>query len=1101
MLNCVWRKFANIVWCALLLGSASFGQATRTITGRVTDDKGETGSYINIVVVNGAGGALTKEDGSFSLDIPRKDKVTHRKAETQTVEVGKNLNSISVVMRKGRGSGYCPTGKGPESGLRSRSIKGRITDSRTNAPIPDAGVVAGGDQDHASSNYRGEFELEEIWGDVIVRISRPGYVPQEIRIAPDRFLADVSLVRRDYVDTSLHFITGRLTDSRSGQPMKSGVIKTVSLNQPPPQYKDEGTEGQAVADDSGNFSLIVPRSGATLQASFIGYDSADVFVGAGTNTVNISLKQNLPQPVAAAPATVTTSPAPAPAPAPARSEPPRSPSPATQPAPPPPARPNATTAAPAQTPAPAAPAASTNTPTADSLMGSAWTTVLEGGDLSKSIAELTLAAQRAPNLKTIPFQIAELKKMAGDLDGAAAEYRKLMEDKNAVLGANTGLCGVFLAKGKLADALASCQSVLAAGESVIVRSLLGDILSRKGDLAGAIEQYQKAISLDPRYAQAYENLSAAYKSRGDSVRAKEALAKSLELTPGADEQARAKFRRQRLVSGFVSEVADELRTAWSLDNMNSAFSKMNSFNRPTADQQSEFAALQKRRNEYLAERYRIAIKLYPENVSAHFGLWVALRDTEPEVALQSIQRAIQLQPTNVSVRLALASLYRTKGDSVAEMNTLRETVRTFPQNAEAHSALAEAWEARNDSIAALEEYRAAVQAEPNNVHQRFGLALRLRTLSDRIGSLAEYYQAARSAPNNAQARYFYGDALEKVGDFRAAIVEYRAGFLVDPTNPSAQGYLSRALEKSGDTRGAIQMYRDIAAADPKNSKPHQEIATLMKGIGDKPGALAELRIAAGLKPKDSGIQLSLGWALIDANDYKGALDALKISLINDPENSFVRDQYNQQAQRMGLPALKPGELPAPPPVSAPSAVASRPAPTAAKTDPPRPVASAAPAPPVPPPSVAIDLCPTPGTFSRPVDQGYAAYLRGVDIAKNKGPQDTMMDCLEKGASLGDFNSALMQALIYSNVKNPAIALSWLMVADRYKATRLEYLRSVGRVPSPDAAKQFQRWETEDKTTIHQRIDSKLTPEFRKEAQWRFDLWLTRQPNSLAYQKY
>ena len=60
---------------------------------------------------------------------------------------------------------------------------------------------------------------------------------------------------------------------------------------------------------------------------------------------------------------------------------------------------------------------------------------------------------------------------------------------------------------------------------------LGNALMAKGDLAGAIVAYNKAIELNPKASKAYYNLGIALKAKGDLAGAIVAYNKAIELNP------------------------------------------------------------------------------------------------------------------------------------------------------------------------------------------------------------------------------------------------------------------------------------------------------------------------------------------------------------------------------------------------------------------------------------------------------------------------------------------------------------------------------------------------------------------------------------------
>jgi tetratricopeptide (TPR) repeat protein len=68
-------------------------------------------------------------------------------------------------------------------------------------------------------------------------------------------------------------------------------------------------------------------------------------------------------------------------------------------------------------------------------------------------------------------------------------------------------------------------------DSVVVLTLMGDAYRRKGSWDGAIQQYEKAISLDPGFSSAYYGMGVAFMGKRDVARAYELFSKTLSIDP------------------------------------------------------------------------------------------------------------------------------------------------------------------------------------------------------------------------------------------------------------------------------------------------------------------------------------------------------------------------------------------------------------------------------------------------------------------------------------------------------------------------------------------------------------------------------------------
>jgi len=78
-------------------------------------------------------------------------------------------------------------------------------------------------------------------------------------------------------------------------------------------------------------------------------------------------------------------------------------------------------------------------------------------------------------------------------------------------------------------------------DEVELANTLGRIKAKEGDIDGAISFFNRAIELDPNYAESYNNLGFIYHKKGDYERAKEYFEKTLEINPN-HEKARMNLK-------------------------------------------------------------------------------------------------------------------------------------------------------------------------------------------------------------------------------------------------------------------------------------------------------------------------------------------------------------------------------------------------------------------------------------------------------------------------------------------------------------------------------------------------------------------------------
>lgn len=154
-------------------------------------------------------------------------------------------------------------------------------------------------------------------------------------------------------------------------------------------------------------------------------------------------------------------------------------------------------------------------------------------------------AQGAPDLKAAQLKVEKNPKDAealndlgfalrqnGKLDEAQNYLKQALEIKPEMGSAHANLSVVYYDQSKTADALREAQAAVKTdANNAIFRVILGNALSKTGDLKGAAQEYKLAIHLQPDYENAIYHLGRVLAEDGDLNEAKYQLAKALSLDP------------------------------------------------------------------------------------------------------------------------------------------------------------------------------------------------------------------------------------------------------------------------------------------------------------------------------------------------------------------------------------------------------------------------------------------------------------------------------------------------------------------------------------------------------------------------------------------
>jgi Flp pilus assembly protein TadD len=182
---------------------------------------------------------------------------------------------------------------------------------------------------------------------------------------------------------------------------------------------------------------------------------------------------------------------------------------------------------------------------------------------------------------------------------------------------------------------------------------LGTALFKKGQIDGAINQFQEAIRLKPGFpgfARAHNNLGVALNKTGQIDEAMRQFQEAIRLVPDD-----ASFH----------------------NNLGTALGR-------------------KGQTDEAIRQFQEAIRLKPDFVEAHYNLGIALGwKGQTDEAISQYQEAIRLKPDYAEIHNDLGAALGMKGEIDEAISQYQEAIRLKPDYAEAHKNLAHALEMKN----------------------------------------------------------------------------------------------------------------------------------------------------------------------------------------------------------------------------------------------------------------------------------------------------------------------------------------------------------------------------------------------------------------------
>ena len=331
------------------------------------------------------------------------------------------------------------------------------------------------------------------------------------------------------------------------------------------------------------------------------------------------------------------------------------------------------------------------------------------------------------------------------------------------------------------------------------RALLDD---QKGD--EAIVEFDEAVRLDPKYAQAYIDRGLAYSRKGDPDRAIADYNKALRLDPklalAYAGRGHAYARKGDLVRAFADcEEALRLdpKLARAYNSRGLTYYQKGDLDRAIAD-------------------YNEALRLDPKLARAYDNRGHAYsRKGDLDRAIVDYNEALRLDPKLAMAYNNRGFAYARKGDLVRAFADCEEALRLDPKLAVAYNSRGHTYARKGDLDRAIVDYNEALRLDPKLAvaYDNRGHAYSRKGDLDR--AIVDYDEAIRLDPKLALAYLNRGHAYSRKGDLDRAIVDYDEAIRLDPKLAMAYNNRGFAYDKKGDLDRAIADYDAAIRLDPK----------------------------------------------------------------------------------------------------------------------------------------------------------------------------------------------------------------------------------------------------------------------------------------------
>jgi tetratricopeptide (TPR) repeat protein len=258
----------------------------------------------------------------------------------------------------------------------------------------------------------------------------------------------------------------------------------------------------------------------------------------------------------------------------------------------------------------------------------------------------------------------------------------------------------------------------------------------------AMVEYQKALEIDPDYANTYNSMGLALAAWGRPDEAIIQYRKALEMDPDNIQLYRnlsaaleGRGRNSEAIALFRQCVERWPHDAEARNHLGAALGQAGKLDEATAQLEQ-------------------ALKLDPRCAEAHYNLGkVLVGRGRLDEALTHFEQAVAIKPDYANAQHNLGSLFMAQGRLAEAVDHYHQALQVTPNDADTHYGLGNALMALGQLDEAMTHYQKALETKPDSatIHNALGITATARGHFDE--ALAHYRQAQKLEPNDAFAHY------------------------------------------------------------------------------------------------------------------------------------------------------------------------------------------------------------------------------------------------------------------------------------------------------------------------------------------------------------
>lgn len=514
------------------------------------------------------------------------------------------------------------------------------------------------------------------------------------------------------------------------------------------------------------------------------------------------------------------------------------------------------------------------------LLALAGEASMQTKNFAKATEYFEQASKLAPEAAQLHIALGMSRLGQGEDARAIAELEKAASMDTKSSQADILLVSTHLQHKEYDKALAAIMTLeKEQPDNPLVHNFKGGAYLGKKDIPNARASFEKALTLQPTYFPAVQNLA-----QLDMLENKpDAAKKRFENLLAIDQkniQAMTALAGIALSQGQKKEATVLLERA---SNEN-----------PDALQPARLLAAhylllgEKQKSLNLARKLLVANPSNPDVLD--LLAQAQLADGDKQGALESYSKLVSLNPASAPAQFRMASIYMSMQNQPAASDALKKALALQPDYLEAQLAVAslEAGKGNFDQSLAIAR---RIQKQHGKSPAGFELEGNLLMAQKKPDLAVKAYEQAFSIGKNASLMMKLHGALTQAGKGKEGDTRLLQWLKERPADLSVRMYLAGTYLAGKQNKAAMEQYQIVLKQDSKYVPALNNLAWLYQQEKDLPRALEFAEKANQLAPDSSAILDTLGWILVEQGNTARGLPLLQKAITLTPDAAGIHYHF------------------------------------------------------------------------------------------------------------------------------------------------------------------------------------------------------------------